>query len=197
MVPLLIEANDVAAVDERAMALVQVDRLPQVVELAAGELEQVPLDAEVTEQRRHRTEREVVGATRGVGTGGTDVGTHHLGRDEHRHAGLDDLALQGIVAVAGPDALRAFEDGEVDATAARGATLELDARMGGAQLVEQAVRGQHLGMGAGATVGTGTLHEVAVHVPLDVGDGMICKQGVELLEDMGEGLGPGQVEHEL
>ena len=46
-------------------------------------------------------------------------------------------------------------------------------------------------------VDVGGLHVVAVHVPLDEGDVVVAEQRVEAAEHLGEGVGVGEVEHEL
>ena len=63
----------------------------------------------------------------------------------------------------------------VDATAARRAALELDVRVRRAELVEQSVHRERLGVGAGCALGTGTLDVVAVHVPLDERDVVVAR----------------------
>ena len=57
---------------------------------------------------------------------------------------LDARPLDGVVAVGGPYPVGAVEDAEVDAAAAAGARLDLEARVAGAQLVEQPVEGEGL-----------------------------------------------------
>jgi hypothetical protein len=89
------------------------------------------------------------------------------------------------------------QDLVVDATAAARTRLELDRRMTGAQLVEQRVHRERLGVRACGAGRTRSLDVVAVHVPLDVGDVVIAQQCVELAEDVCERVGVGEVEHEL
>ena len=193
----VIDAHEVAAVQQVAVALVQLDPRRQRGELVVGEREQVPLDPEVAEQRRRRPERQRLGAAGGVRCRRPDVRPDHLQGDQHRGVALDRLALEGVVAVAGPHPLGALEDAEVDAGAARRAALELDVGMAPAQLVEQPVERQRLCVRAGPPLGAAGLHVVAVHVPLDEGDVVVAEQGVEAAEDLVVGGRDGEIEDEL
>ena len=60
---------------------------------------------------------------------------------EHDQSGVALVGepLERIEAVAGPDAVGAVEDAEIDARAARRAALDLQSRVTGLELVEQAV----------------------------------------------------------
>ncbi len=136
-------------------------------------------------------------STSGVRAGRPDVRTHQLVGDEHRRAPLDGLPFERVVAVAGPHPFGAAQDLEVDTRPAAGAALDLDAGVAGAQLVEQPVQRQRLGVGAGLVVATAALDVVPVHVPLHVLDVVIAEQGVELTEHVGERVGVGQVQHQL
>ena len=138
-----------------------------------------------------------MGAPRRVRRRRADVGAHHLRRDQHRGVTLDRLALQSVVAVAGPHPLGALEDGQVDAAPARRAALELDVGVAPAQLVEHHVQRRRLGVRAGAPVGAGGVDVVAVHVPLDEGDLVVGEEGVDAAEDLVVGGGVGEVDDEL
>ena len=115
--------------------------------------EQVPLDAEVPEQRRRRPEREIVHAAGGVRSLGPDVGAHQLRRDEHRRAALDRLALERVVAVAGPHRARCGE-GSRGRCARRPTSSDSISTRGwrARELVEQPVERQRLGVGAGGAI---------------------------------------------
>ena len=133
----------------------------------------------------------------GVGVRRADVAPHHRRWHQRRRVALDHLALQRVVAVARPHPLGPGEDAEVDPRPARRAALDLHAGVPCAQLVEQRVQGERLGVGAGPAGRRGGLHVVAVHVPLDEGDVVVAEQRVEATEHLGVGIGVGEVEHEL
>ena len=97
------------------------------------------------------------------------------GGDQHRGATLDRLALECVVAVARPDPNGAPQDLVIDPRAARRAALDLDVGMGRAELVEQPVQRERLGVRAGRTIGTRRLDVIAVHVPLDERDVVIAR----------------------
>ena len=193
----VVDAHDVAVVQQVAVLLVPRHPPGQLVELAVVEPEQVPLDPEVAEQRRRRPELERLGAPGRVGVRRADVAPHHRRWHQRRGVALDDLALERVVAVARPHPLGPGEDAEVDPRPARRAALDLDVGVACAQLVEQRVQGERLGVGAGPAGRRGGLHVVAVHVPLDEGDVVVAEQRVEATEHLGVGGGVGEVEHEL
>ena len=95
-------------------------------EFVVGRGEQVPFDPEMAEHRGSAPKRDGVGAAGRMGPIGADVGAHELGWDQVGRASLDTDSVKGIVAVAGPHAVGAGEDAEVDAATARGAALDLD-----------------------------------------------------------------------
>ena len=143
------------------------------------EPEHVPLDAEMAEHRGGGAEGERVRAAGRVRRRRADVGAHQLGWDQHRRATLDRLALECVVAVARPDANGAPQDLVIDPRPARRAALDLDVGMGGAELVEESIQRECLGVRAGRAVGTRSLDVVAVHVPLHERDVVVAQQGVE------------------
>ena len=124
----------------------------ELLRLDAIEPQDVPLDPEVTDIAVGRGTVRVRPTGR-VRCGRTDVGTHQLRNDQHRSATLDRLAFESVVAVARPHANGAAQDLVIDPCPARRATLDLDIGMGGAELVEQPIHRQCLGVGAGRTVG--------------------------------------------
>ncbi len=182
-------------VQQPAQLLVEGDPLAQprqVVGVGAGE---VPLDAEVAEQRDPGAEVEGVAPVGGVGEAGADVGAHELQRDQGVGPALDAVALQGVDAVGDPDPVGALEDLQVHASAAGGAGLDLDVRVAAAQFVHEPVHGVRLVVDAGAAVGlVPGLDEVAVVVPLEIGDGVGGEEVVQTFQDVPVRLRPGQVQ---
>ena len=129
------------------------------------------------------------GRGRWCGPGRADVAADQLGRDQQLGPALDRLALQGVVGVAGPDPVGAVKDPQVDPARARAA---LD-HLGCAQLVQQPVGGQGLGVDPGPA-GVAGLDQVAVVVPLEEGD-VSDASSVQPVADEGVAVGVGQVEH--
>ena len=168
----------------------------QLRERRALGLADVPLHAEVAEHRGDRPEREIVGAPGGVRGGRSDVAADELRRQHGLGPALDGLALQRIVAVGGPHPVGALEDAEIHPGAPGGAALDLDPGMRGAQRVEQPVGGQRLRVRRRQPV-VPHLGEVAVLVPLQVGDVVLAEQRVEPVVDVLPRLGVDQVEHLL
>ena len=101
-----------------AVFLEQVDEALEFVPVLALDAADVPLHAEVAEQRGDGTEGQVVGAGGGVRGSRPDVAAHQLRRDDGPGPALDGLPFQGVVAVRAPDAVRAFQDPQVHAGAA-------------------------------------------------------------------------------
>ncbi len=119
----------------------------------------VPLDAEVAEQRGDRAERQALGAAGGVRLRRADVAADQLRRQQQLGLALDLLPLQRVVAVAAPDPVGALEDAEVDPGAAGRAGLDLQAGVPAAQLVQQPVDGQRLLVDARASRSAGCRHQ--------------------------------------
>ena len=69
--------------------------------------------------------------------------------------------------------------------------------MVGAQPVEHGVEAQHVRMRAAAPVRPAGVADVAVHVPLQVGDGVLAQEHVDRRVDVIAHLRPAEVEHEL
>ena len=145
-------------------------------EFVVGRGEQVPFDPEMAEHRGSAPKRDGVGAAGRMGPIGADVGAHELGWDQVGRASLDTDSVKGIVAVAGPHAVGAGEDAEVDAATARGATLDLDVGVCALDLVDQPVDGAGLGLTGGSAGAVGGCDEIAVHVPLEVRDVVVVEQ---------------------
>src|SRR4030095_11673729 len=103
------------------------------------------------------------------------------------------LAFQGVVGVAGPDPVGAFQDAQVDPAAPGGAALDLDPWVAAAPLVPQPVDGQGLGVDSGPAAVAG-LDQVAVVVPLEEGDLVLAEQRVQAVMDEGPAGGGGQVQ---
>ena len=181
------------------MPLVQLDPAGQLGEVVLAELGDVRLDAEVAEQGRGAAQRH-----RHVPAGLVRERRRHVRAQvlrRHQLAGpaLDRLPGQGVGHVGGPDPLDAFQHGQVDPAAAGRAGLPLHLRVPRPQLVEQRVHRQRLvvrGRGAAARAAAG-VDDVAVAVPLDVGDLVLRQQAADPLEQVAADLGPGQVENQL
>src|SRR5699024_11052905 len=139
-----------------------------------------------------------VGASGGVGGGGGDVGADQLGWEQQAGAGLDQLAFGGVVAVRAPDAVGVGHHAQVDAASAAGAGLDLEARVGGLELIDQVIDGLRLGVHGGPAGGPGArLDQGPVVVPLDVVDLVFAHQGTDPVAQVGVGLRDGQVQHLL
>jgi hypothetical protein len=194
-----VDAHDAAAVQQGAVLLVDRDPPGQLVQVGGGGTRDVPLDAELPEQRRGRAERQARRASRLVRTRRRHMRAQELRRHELPRPSLDVLAVARIGAVGGPHAVEAFEDLEVDAPAAGRAALPLDARMPPAQFVDEFVERERLGVdGRGAASGDRSgVDEVAIVVPLDEGDRVLGGECVERLQQVCAHGGIAQIEHEL
>ena len=192
-----VDAQHVTGVQQFAVAAVECHDVGDPVEFGVVEVEQVPLQAEMAEERGGGAERERVGAAGRVAAGRADVRAHHLGWDQRRCPPLDGLALERVVAVARPHPLGSFEDAEIDPPTAGGATLDLHVGMVAAEQIDEAVHGPRLGVGGGAASGVAGRDVHPVHVPLEEVDLVVAQQSIESTVDRGERIGPGQVEHEL
>ena len=159
---------------------------------------EVPLDAEVAEHRDARAEVERDPATGGVHGRAREVGAHHLGRHDEARVALDLQALDRVEGVARPDAVGVLEDPEVDAGAARRARLDLELGVAELERGEQPVERRDVLVHAGPPrVGGAGLEQVAVVVPLEVGDVVVGEQRVEPLEQVLPGAVVREVEHVL
>ncbi len=90
----------------------------------------------------------------------------------------------------------ATEHAVVGAGAARGAGLDLEARMRSPDPVHEFIDGFDLAMPSGAT-GVGRVEDVAVRVPLEVGEVVLIDEGVDGAEQVVGDLGAHQIEHQL
>ena len=88
--------------------------------------------------------------------------------------------LERVEGVAGPDPVGAGQDAEVDAGAPGGAALDLQARVGCLELVQQAVEGEGVLADPGdALRAAAGVEQVAVVVPLEVGDRVLVEERVQ------------------
>ena len=124
------------------------------------------------------------------------MGPDQLRRKDRLGPALDRLPFESIIAVGCPDPLGALEDAEIHARTAGGAALYFDVGVRLSQFVDQSIGGESLFVGRRST-GVPHLAEVAILVPFQVGDRVVAEQGVESLEDVGEGRRIHQVEHLL
>ena len=132
--------------------------------------------------------------------GRADVRAHDLGRQKAQEAALDADACERVVAVTGPHAVGVAQDAGVGPRATRRAAFDLDPGVRFAHARQQAVQRQVVLPIGGAAVRVGTQRgggQVAVHVPLQVGDGVLAQQRVELVEQVVRHLVARQVEHQL
>ena len=114
----------------------------------------------------------------GVHGGAREVRAHHLGRHDDARVALDLQALHRVEGVARPDAVGVLEDAEVDASAARRARLDLEVGVAALERGEQAVERLDVVVHPGAPrVGGAGLEQVAVVVPLQVGDVVVARAG--------------------
>ena len=109
------------------------------------------------------------------------------------------LPVVRIDVVRDPHPVGALQHCQVDPGPARRAGLDLQLRVRCAELVEQAVERQRLGVDAGpSAVGLGArLDEVTVVVPLDVADVVFVEQRQDLALDVRVRPGDAEVEHLL
>ena len=135
-------------------------------------------------------------AGRGVRGGGADVAAHQFRRHHDAGPALDGLAFQGVVAVRGPDPVGALQDAQVHAGAAGGAALNLDAGMGLAEFVKEAVGGEGLFVDGGAA-GVAVFGQVPVLVPFEVADVVFAQQGIQAVVDVLPGRRVDEVEDVL
>ena len=113
----VIDAESRTRVEEMAMLLVLCDCYAQRCEFAIGCTQQVPLHTHVAEEGCRRPEMQaMLTASRVIALGG-NVGSHHLGREEVGEPALNALAIESVIAVTRPDAMRSPEDLEVSACA--------------------------------------------------------------------------------
>ena len=123
------------------------------------------------------------------------VHAHQFRRDDQSGVSLVREPLERVEAVAGPDAVGAVEDAEVDPRAAGRAALDLQSRVTGLELVEKAVERErvlvHPADAAGPAAG---IHEVAVVIPLQVGDRVLVEQGVQSRRDVVVRVRMGEIE---
>ncbi len=125
-----------------------------------------------------------------MGTCRAEVAAQVLRRHEDPCPPLDLLPLERVVRVRGPHTLDALEDPQVDPRPARGTGLDLQARRGGAQLVDQPVDGGDLAV-------RDRLEQVTVVVPLEVGERVLAHEREEAVQHVGVRLRVGQVERAL
>ena len=116
-----------------------------------------------------------------------DVRAHQLRRHQLGGPAQHRLPLVRVDAVGDPDAVGPLQHAEVDPGAAGGARLDLQARVGRPDLVEQPVERQRLRVHAGpAAVGlVAGLDQVAVVVPLDVADVVLVEDREDRVPDVG------------
>ena len=89
---------------------------------------------------------------------------------------MKKVPVNVVKCITGPHAVGAGEDAEVDAATARRAALDLDVGVGAPDFVDQSVDGEGLGPTARSAGAVGGGDEVAVHVPLQVGDVVVVEQ---------------------
>ena len=95
------------------------------------------------------------------------------------------LPLQRVDAVRDPHPVRPLEHAEVDPGPAGGAGLDLQARMGGLELVQQPIDRERLLVHPGPTLRLGPgVDQVPVVVPLDVLDRVLGQDGQDRVADI-------------
>src|SRR4029453_2996125 len=125
-----------------------------------------------------------VGATR------CNVRAEHLLRYQLSRPAVHELPFQRIDAVAYPGAVRAFQPPKITTGAARGAALDLQAGVGGLDLVDKAVEGERLLVHPWPPVGrTAGIDQVAVVIPLDVADLVLGEDVEDRVADVGIAVG--------
>ena len=120
------------------------------------------------------------------------MAAHHLGRHELQEAALDANTLDGIDAVAGPEAVAMGDDASIDPPAPTGAGLDLDMGEGGGEAVHQRIAGMDLAAIEWGLAGVG---QVAVMVPFEIGDGQAFQQRGDFGEEIVTDLGSCEIEH--
>ena len=116
------------------------------------------------------------------------MGAEHLGRNHDGGETLHRLTLEGVVVVAGPEAVGVVDHLEVDAATARCARFDFEAGMRCLELIEHAVN--RLGLLAnGWATKVRCFGEHSVVIPLDVGDVVFAQDGVHLVKHVGVGAG--------
>ena len=126
------------------------------------------------------------------------------GRDRVPEAGavLDGQPLDGVGVVAAPDLREIAQHAGVKPAAAAGAPLKQHLGETLRQRLQQAVDAQHTAVG-GFALALGrqraAVHvaEVAVHIPLDVGDVVVLQKVGHPAQDKIDDFGPGQVQRQL
>ena len=193
-----VQPDQIAAQQQLAMLLVERDPVPELRQLVRRRLRQVPLDAEVTEDRAGCPEVQVVLATGGMRPPGGDVRAHQLRRHQLSRPAMHQLPLEGVDAVRDPDPVGPLQHPEVDPGSAGGARLDLQPRMGGLDLVDQPVERQGLIVDAGpaARLGAG-VHQVPVVVPLDVADLVLGEDREDRVPDVRVAVRDAEVDHLL
>ena len=137
----------------------------------------------------------VVGASRHMG--------HHAFRGvNHAGAILDLEALNGIRIIAGPKLGHIIKDTKVEPATATAAALKEDVGEPLCQPVHQIVHTQHIPVGVfllpmGGQKGRAVVSQVAVHIPLDIGNIIFRQNGSDLFVDIVHDLGPRHIQHQL
>ena len=130
-----------------------------------------------------------------MGSGTAHVHAHQLRRNKEPGVFLIDQPFDGVDAVACPDPVGVAKDSHVHARAARGTGLDLQPGVALLQLGHESVDRLDGGMHDGGTAGcVAGLQQVAVVVPLDIGDVVGSKHIINAGQDVVVGFGDPQVE---
>ena len=175
----------------------QPDPAFELIQLVVVEDADVPLDTGVAEQGGEAAERQVGHPACRVGLGRADVGALQFGREEQPRPTLDGLALQRIVAIAGPHPLGVLEHAQIDARPTRGAGLDLQPWVSSAKLGHETVGGLGLTVHSRPTLPIYRFVQVSVVVPLDVLDADVGDDLVETGADVFERSLLGEIENLL
>ncbi len=158
---------------------------------------QVGFHAHVAVACHQRAEPGMQAAARCVAPGRPDMRAHHFGRQKIGKPGLNSRPFDRVIAVRGPEPVGALEDLVIDAAATGSAAFDLQLGKRCAQPVEQRVERARLAVHGRPSRGIAGQHQVAVHVPFQVGNVMIADQLGQALEQILADIWIGDVEHQL
>ena len=192
-----IQPDQIACMDQRAMPLMERDPGGEFAGLAVPERTEIRLDTEMPEHRSRHARRHRHAPPGDVAIGRPDMRAHHLGGEEGRQSALDHEAIERIVRVRGPHPVGQVEDREIGAPAPARTTLDLDRRMRRAEPCEQVVQPEHMRMRPATPIRVAGMAEIAVHVPFEIGDGIVAEQRIDRGEQMVAHCSAPEIEHEL
>ena len=198
----IIQAIIVAARNQIAMTLEADDLLPDFILLLIRQFVGIQFVAKRAIHRNDRARPQRNAPARLVIRAGRNMCANGRNRIAEGRSVLNGQALHGVRIIRAPDLREIGHHARIKAAAAAGASFKEHIRESCGDTLKQRIQAQHIAMEhlaltlrrAGMAVNIG---DIAVHIPLDVINGMIRQQARQALGQIVDHFQSGQIQHQL